>query len=244
MKRSHFVFLCTMALMLSALFRVRAPGQTETPQTPQTQTATPATQTPAQPEQPLVLVVAEGTTARLSLQTRLSSKINEVGDQITGVLYEPVRSKDGRTLIPRGTEFSGRVTQVQAAGRMQKQATMTIVFDSMQMSYGTEKISTIVTAIDDYANDEKYRAKDDEGKVAGGHNGKGTAGNTAAGAGIGALGGGIIAAAGGGLAGLATAIGVGAAGGVLMTKGNDLKLEPGTVLRVRFEREVRLPALE
>ena len=221
--------------MFLAIPQVSGLAQTETPA---------STQTSSQPERPLVLLVAEGTQARLSLQTRLSSKINEVGDEITAILYEPVRSSDGKTLIPRGTEFAGRVAQVQAAGRMQKQATMTIVFDSMQMSYGSEKISTIVTAIDDYANDEKYRAKDDEGKVAGGRSGKSTAGNTAAGAGLGAIGGGIIAAAGGGWAGLATAVGVGAAGGVLMTKGNELKLEPGTVLRIRFEREVRLPALE
>ncbi len=29
-----------------------------------------------------------------------------------------------------------------------------------------------------------------------------------------------------------------------MTKGNDLKLDQGTVLRVRFERELKLPAFD
>src|ERR1041384_107269 len=62
----------------------------------------------------------EGTIARLSLQTQLSSKLSEVGDQVTAVLYEAVRSSDGRVAIPRGTEFIGRVTQVQAAKRPQK----------------------------------------------------------------------------------------------------------------------------
>ena len=205
----------------------------------QTEPAPPATPQASQ-DAPGVLSLAEGTTARLSLQTRLSSKINEVGDQITAVLYEPLRSSDGRTLVPRGIEFSGRVTQIQTARRPQKQASMTIVFETMHMSYGAEKISTIVTAIDDYANDEKYKSKDDEGKVGGGHSGKRTAGNTAAGAGIGALGGMVM----GGLGGLAAAAGVGAVGGVLLTKGNDIRLEPGTVLRVRFEREVKLPALD
>jgi hypothetical protein len=188
-------------------------------------------------------LVMEGTLARVSLQTQLSSKISEVGDEVIGVLYEAVRGADGRVVVPRGTEFIGRVTQVQAAKRPQKQATMTINFETMRMSYGTEKISTIVTAIDDYANDEKYKSKDDEGKVGAGRNGGRTAKNAGVGGGLGSLGGVLVGAAGGGIGAIIGAIGVGAAGGVLMTKGNDIKLQPGTVLRIRFERPVNLPAL-
>src|SRR5262245_55579048 len=67
-------------------------------------------------------VIAEGTSAKVSLQTQLSSKINDVGDEVTAVLHEPVRSADGRVAIPQGTEFRGRVTQVQPAKKPQKQA--------------------------------------------------------------------------------------------------------------------------
>jgi hypothetical protein len=190
------------------------------------------------------VVIAQGSTAKISLQSQLSSKLNEVGDEVIGVLYEPVRGSDGRVAIPRGTEFVGRVTQVQAAKRPQKEATMTITFETMRMSYGTEKIATIVTAIDDYANDEKMRSKDDEGKVGGGRSGKRTATNAGIGGGLGSLGGLIIGAAGGGLGGIAGAAGAGVLGGVLTTKGNDIKLAPGTVLRIRFERDVALPAFE
>ncbi len=190
------------------------------------------------------IVVPQGTSAKLSLQSQLSSKINEVGDEVTAVLYEAVRSADGRVAIPRGTEFIGRVTQVQAAKRPQKEATMTIVFEKMRMSYGVEKISTVVTAIDDYANDEKMRAKNDEGKVGGGKSGGRTAKNAGIGGGIGSLGGVIIGAAGGGLGGVVGGVGGGVLGGVLMTKGNDIKLAAGTVLRVRFEHDVTLPAFE
>lgn len=190
------------------------------------------------------VTVAQGTSAKLSLQSQLSSKISEVGDEVLAVLYEPVRSADGRVVIPRGTEFIGRVTQVQAAKRPQKQATMTIVFEKMRMSYGIEKIATIITAIDDYANDEKMRAKDDEGKVGGGRSGGRTAKNAGIGGGIGSLGGVIIGAAGGGIGGVIGGVGGGALGGVLMTKGNDIKLAPGTILRIRFEHEIALPAFE
>jgi uncharacterized protein YpmS len=190
------------------------------------------------------ILIAQGTSAKLSLQTRLSSKLSEVGDEVVGVLYEAVRDADGRVAIPRGTEFIGRVTQVQAAKRPQKEATMTVVFETMRMSYGAEKIATVVTAIDDYANDNKMRSKDDEGKVGGGHSGRRTAKNASIGGGLGSLGGIIGTAAGGGLGTLAGGIGGGVVGGVLMTKGNDIKLEAGTILRIRFEREVSLPAFE
>lgn len=190
------------------------------------------------------IAIAQGATAKLSLQTQLSSKLSEVGDEVIGVLYEPLRSADGRVAVPRGTEFIGRVTQVQAAKRPQKEATMTIVFEKMRMSYGTEKIATVVTAIDDFANDEKMRSKDDEGKVGGGKSGSRTAKNAGIGGGLGSLGGIIIGAAGGGVGGVIGGVGGGVLGGVLMTKGNDIRLAPGTILRIRFEHEVALPAFE
>jgi hypothetical protein len=190
------------------------------------------------------IIIPEGKLAKLSLQTRLSSKLSEINDEVIAVLYEPVRSEDGRVAIARGTEFIGRVTQVQAAKRPQKEATMTVVFDTMRMSYGTEKVSVTIVAIDDYANDEKLKSKNDEGKVGGGRSGGRTARNAGIGGGIGGLGGTIIGAAGAGLGGLAGGIGAGVLGGVLMTKGNDIRLEPGTILRIKFERPVNLPAFE
>jgi hypothetical protein len=189
-------------------------------------------------------LVASGTAARLSLQTQLSSKLNEVGDPVTAVLYEPVRDTDGRVAIPKGTEFTGRITQVQPARRPQRQATMTIVFESMRMGYGVERIATVVTAIDDYANDEKMRAKDEEGQVGAGRSGSRTARNAGIGGGLGSLGGMIIGAAGGGLGGVLGAAGAGVVGGVLMTKGNDIRLSPGTILRIRFDRELSLPVTD
>ncbi|MGH9854084.1 MAG: hypothetical protein ACREBD_29935 [Blastocatellia bacterium] len=201
-------------------------------------------QTKTENNETVTITVAEGAGAKLSLQTRLHSKLNEVGDEVTAVLYEPVRATDGRVAIPRGTEFIGRVTQVQAAKRPQKEASMTVVFEKMRMPYGTENVSTIVTAIDDYANDNKMKSKDDEGKVGAGRSGERTARNAGIGGGLGSLGGIIGAAAGGGLGAIAGGIGGGVAGGVLMTKGNDIKLEPGTILRIKFERAVAIPAFE
>jgi hypothetical protein len=203
-----------------------------------------ANKSPDENKSPDNVTIPEGKLAKLSLQTRLSSKISEVNDQVTAVLYEPVSGEDGRVILPRGVEFTGRVTQVQAAKRPQKEATMTVVFDTMRMSYGTEKISVTIMAIDDYASDEKLKSKNDEGKVGGGHSGARTGRNAGIGGGIGGLGGIIASRAGAGLGGLAGGIGGGVLGGVLVTKGNDIRLAPGTILRIKFERPVTLPVFE
>lgn len=185
------------------------------------------------------LAVIEGTMGKLSLQTPVSTKLSEVGDEVNAILYEDVRTEDGRLAIAKGTQFYGHVTQVQRAKKGQKEALLKITFENMLMPYGAEKVVVTVVAIDDYRNDEKYRAKGGEGKVNGGHSGGRTARNAGTGAGIGSIGG-IF----GGLGGMVIGAGVGAMAGVLMTKGNDLKLDQGTILRIRFEKQLSLPAFE
>ncbi|MFN7928695.1 MAG: hypothetical protein U0Y68_12235 [Blastocatellia bacterium] len=185
------------------------------------------------------LLVAEGALGKLSLQTSLSTKLNEVGDEVLAVLYEPVRAEDGRVAIPRGTQFFGKVSQVKRAGKGQKESSLKITFETMLMPYGAEKVALTVLAIDDYGNDEKYKSKDGEGNVKGGRSGGRTARNAGTGAGLGTIGG-IF----GGWTGAAIGAGAGAVAGVLMTKGNDLRLNQGTILRVRFEREIKLPAFD
>lgn len=185
------------------------------------------------------LIIAEGALGKLSLQTAVSTKLSEVGDEVLAVLYEPVRTEDGRVAIPRGTQFFGKVAQVKRAGKGQKESTLKLSFETMLMPYGAEKVALTVLAIDDYSNDEKYKSKDGEGKVNGGRSGGRTARNAGTGAGLGSLGG-IF----GGWTGAAIGAGAGAIAGVLMTKGNDLKLDQGTVLRVKFDRDLKLPAFD
>jgi hypothetical protein len=183
--------------------------------------------------------VPEGTKIRLALQTPISSKLNEPGDQLTAILYEPLRI-DGNTVLARGTEFQGRITEIKPAASGQKQSSMTIVFDRLSTPYGEEAVSLSLTAIEDYTNDEKYKANG-EGKVNGGRGGKNTAENARTGAGIGGALAGIVLLAGGGLGAAAGALGAGLAGGVLLTKGKEIKLQPGTLFRASFNRPIKLP---
>src|SRR5258708_34739452 len=88
--------------------------------------------------------VPEGTKIRLALQTPISSKLNEPGDQLTAILYEPLRI-DGNMILARGTEFEGRITEIKPAAAGQKQSSMTIVFDRLSTPYGEEAVSLSLT---------------------------------------------------------------------------------------------------
>jgi hypothetical protein len=185
------------------------------------------------------------TKARIVLQTRLSSKLNEVGDQVTAVLDEPI-NVDDQLVLQRGTEFHGRVTAVTPAKRGQKSATLALTFERIAMPWGDEPVSVVLTAIDDWDKNEKLKAND-EGKVSGGHSGKRTAENVARG---GAIGGGaagviILASRGAGASGPvgAAALGGGLLAGLLLTKGGEVVVAPGAVFRVKFVKPITLPVL-
>ncbi|HVG20535.1 MAG TPA: hypothetical protein VNI02_15905, partial [Blastocatellia bacterium] len=147
------------------------------------------------------------TKAKVVLQTRLSSKLSEVGDTISAVIDEPLYV-NSQLVIPRGTEFHGRVTSVTPAKRGHKAATLAIAFERIAMPWGEEPVSVVLTSIDDWDKNEKRKA-DDEGKVSGGHRGDKTAENVYRGGQIGGLGAAAVILSGGGLATGGAAIGGG-----------------------------------
>jgi hypothetical protein len=182
------------------------------------------------------------TKAKLVLQTRLSSKLSEVGDPVIAVLDEPVYV-DNQMVIPRGTEFRGRVTSVAPARRGQKAATMSIAFERVSMSWGEEPVFIEVAGVDDWDKNEKLKANE-EGKVSGGHSGKRTAENVSRGGAIGGAGAGVVVLSGGGLGAGAASIGGGLLAGLLLTKGGEVYLQPGAIFRVRFVKPLTLPVVQ
>src|SRR5438128_10237421 len=81
----------------------------------------------ARPQAAREATIQPETKAKIILQSRLSSKLSEVGDPVTAVLDEPIYV-DGQLVMPRGTEFRGRVTQVTPAKRGQKGGSIGIAF--------------------------------------------------------------------------------------------------------------------
>src|SRR5580693_774290 len=181
------------------------------------------------------------TKAQLVLQTHLSSKLSEVGDHITAVLYESVYAED-KLVIPRGTEFHGRVTAVIPAKHGQKSGQMTVLFDRVSMPWGEEPVSMIITSVDDWRSDQKLKANS-EGDVNGGHKGEKTVQNVETGgvigatAGYGSVLGGAPRGAGAGM------IGAGLVTGLVLTKGGEVNLPPGTTFRIKFVKPLSLPVI-
>jgi hypothetical protein len=187
---------------------------------------------PSQDSSQTSLSVPAGTAARVELQTPVHSKLNEVGDEVSGILVNSI-SVNGIIVLKKGTEVLGQITQITEAKRPQRQASMTIVFDRIVTSGGEQEVETVIKSIDDYVNEDKLEPKD-EGKVQGGRSGGKTVDNAIRGGTLGTIVGVplIIAA---GTPGIAAPLG-GVAAGVILTKGNEIKLSPGTIFRIEFAK--------
>ena len=188
-----------------------------------------------------------GAKAQLVLQSRLSSKLSEVGDPVIATLAEPI-SVNGLQVMPRDAEFHGRVVSVKAAGRAHKSAQMNIIFETVLTPWGEERVSVLITAIDDWDNNKKLRP-DSEGKVNGGRQGEKTADNVIRGGSMGAMGAGAVIVGKGtnvsrGSSGGGAAIAGGMAGGFFLTKGGEIQLGPGVIFRIEFVKSMVLPVME
>lgn len=185
--------------------------------------------------------------ARLTLRSPINSKLSEVDDVVTATLAEPIYA-DGQLVLSRGVEFIGRITKVQRAKRVQRSSNLTIAFEHIVTPSGEIPIDAQVTAIDDWDHEETLKA-DSNGKLKGGHRGEKTVDNMRKGSQLG-LSTGVAGAALGGAAGASgrQAIGIGASGlaigmiaGLLLTKGSEIRVGPGSILRIKFLKPVTLP---
>ena len=180
------------------------------------------------------------TKARLTIQTQVHSKLSESDYIITATLAEPIYV-DGEMVLARGTEFHGRIVAVAPAKRGQRTSHISISFERVLTASGSYPISAQVTAVDDWDNEKTIKA-DEQGKMKGGRRGEKTIENMRKGGSLG-LAVGFVGFALGGAAGASGRQvlgigGVGAAagmiGGVLLTKGNEIRISPGSILRIRF----------
>ncbi len=180
--------------------------------------------------------------ARLTLQSRINSKLSEAGDIVVANLTEPLYVA-GEMVLPRGTEFHGRIVEIAPAKRGQRSSHMSINFERIITASGAVPISAQVTAIDDWDNEETIKA-DDRGKMKAGHRGEKTVDNMRKGTSLG-LSAGIVGVVLGGAAGASgrQALGIGGAGvaagmigGALLTKGSEIRVAQGAILRIKFQR--------
>jgi hypothetical protein len=158
-----------------------------------------------------------GTEVDVRLTTRLSSDDAQVEDRVEATTMVDLYQGDD-LVVPAGSIIEGYVSSVDRASRTDRKGSLTIMFTKLNVNGRTHDVRAYVT-----------QALESEGL-------KGEAERIGTGAGIGAIIGGIL----GGVKGAITGILIGGGGVIAATEGKDVHLEPGTVLRVRFDTPVRL----
>ena len=153
----------------------------------------------------------------IRLQTPLSSDTAQVEDRFEATtivdMYE-----GNQLLVPAGSVLRGVVSSVKRAGRVERKGVLTLSFDQITVDGRDYPIRATVT-----------QAIESSGV-------RGEAGKIGAGAGVGAIIGGIL----GGFKGALAGILIGGGGTIAATEGKDVKLDTGTILRIRFDSPVPL----
>jgi hypothetical protein len=193
----------------------------------------------ARAQNPENITIPAGTKFKVSLQTPISSKLSEVGDTVVVSLLEPIRI-DQHTAIARGTELTGRITQMKRAGRVKGRAEVYVLINELNTPYGSESIAVSVDAADDFGSDEKIKA-DEEGKLIANRDLGGDLSKAAEGASLGSIASVPIAIATQSAGPALIGPGAGALAGVLLTRGKEIRLPVGTVFRLKFDRDLTLP---
>jgi hypothetical protein len=151
------------------------------------------------------------------LRTTLSSETATVEQRFETTTVSDLR-QDGRVLVPAGSVVRGVVSDVDKAGRVDRDGSLTLTFDRLTVNGRDREIRGSATQV------FESRGIREEGTVAG------------AGAGVGGIVGGII----GGVRGAILGAVIGAGGAIAATDGKDITLPAGSIVRVRMDSPVRV----
>lgn len=166
------------------------------------------------------IVLPTGTNLHLELRSAIASDASQVEDTVRARLRKAL-TVEGRTVLPAGTQVVGYVTDVERAGRVSGRAKLALRFT--------------VVRHDGEEYDMRTRTIEREAES--------TKGKDAATVGIGTGAGAVVGAVLGGGNGAATGAAIGAAAGtgtVLATKGEDVRLDVGTLLDTQLTAPLRV----
>jgi hypothetical protein len=215
--------------LLAAALSCVAQGNTDQNTDAQSATAQTAASTQNSLKQ---VTVPAGTEVPLTLKSAIDTKNTRVGDGVYCQTAFPVVI-DNVIAIPAGTYVKGEVVKAQRAGKIKGRAEILFKFNTLIFPNGYT-VGLPGTLHHDSGSDKA--SVDEEGKIkADPQKGKDTI-TVAKGTGVGAAGGGIIT---GSHAGVLSGAGIGALAGlatVLMTRGQDVRIEPGTSLKMLLQR--------
>jgi hypothetical protein len=201
------------------------------------QNTTPVTTRPADESKPL-LTIPTGTRIPLSLKQAISTKTAREGDPVYAETSFPFVVND-HIVVPAGTYIQGKIMHAQRGGHVKGRAELLIHFTSMIYPNGYTVM--LGGSIENTPGAEKTSMKDSEGTIRqdsdAGRKAKDAAGGASTGAVIGAVSGGGkgagIGAGVGGVTGLAIS---------MLSRGADVRLEPGTSIEMEIQREITVDA--
>jgi hypothetical protein len=232
-----------VALLMTGCAVAQTPAATSTQPsatqgTPATSASSAAAAVTARPASSATLIIPSGTKVPLALKQAISTRNAKEGDPVYCETTFPF-VVDDRIVIPAGTYVQGKISRVQRPGRIKGRAELLMHFTSM--IYPSGYTVMLPGSLENIPGADKTSMKGPEGTVRqDSDKGKdiGTVATTAStGAVIGGLSGGGkgagIGAAAGGLTGLAIA---------MISRGSDVKLEPGTSIEMIIQREVTVDA--
>lgn len=195
-------------------------SERETPRPPSRTEPLTTRPKPTSPPKMVEVEIPDGTILELELLTALDSSANRVGDEIQARTLAPLYAA-GQLALGEGAYVQGRVTEVEASGRVKGRAKLAFTFDRIRTSTGLEDIRT------SFVEQEAKSGKKKDATIIGGATG------------VGAIVGGII----GGKKGAAIGAAVGGAGGtsvVLTTKGEEIRLPVGAQVNVRLDDPLKV----
>ncbi len=174
-------------------------------------------------------ILPRGYVLVLRMETRLDSGKNHASDRFQTRIDEAMTDEAGNMVLPANLLVIGHISEVSPAQMRRRSGLIEITFDKMIMPNGRElPIRGILTSAD--ASERKKLKVDEEGIIGGGspvkRNTVFIGGGVAAGAVIGAIAGGAALGA-----GVGVAVGVVA---VLLAKGKEAVVEPGTLIGVEL----------
>jgi hypothetical protein len=89
--------------------------------------------------------IPAGTGLRVRLLGPLDTRSNRAGDRFTATLDEPLVSGD-RVIVPKGTVFSGHVTQSRPSGRFKGRAVLALRLDTFELNGRSYPVATLSSA--------------------------------------------------------------------------------------------------
>lgn len=196
-----------------------------------------ASQPAVSPAKATTFEIPAGTKVALRLKQAISTKTAREGDAVYAETTFPI-AIDDRILIPVGTYVQGKISHIQRGGHIKGRAELLIHFTSM--IYPSGYTVMLPGALENVPGAEHATMKDSEGTIRQdsdtGKKLETVAKTAGTGAAIGGLGTGTWKGAG---IGGGIGAGVGAAIGML-SRGGDVRLEPGTSVEMVIQRSVPL----